>query len=274
MGFTKEVFGIMALMKVKRQSILVSATLSNPLKELSKKLLVRPQLIELSPLGSKLTHIKQKLYIIENERKTEFLSFFIGSQNFKQTLVFARTKEKAKAIETSLLESGLACVSIHGDKTPGARSRALESFKTQKARILVATDIAARGLDIKDLEAVINFDIPHILSDFIHRIGRTGRAGNIGLAITISSNEELYLVHKIERLLGQKIERVVDEEHAPQRIMERTPKKTEETTPPKRVSGAFGKKPTAPSTKKRKTTKRDRYNPPSSPTAKKSQRKR
>ncbi len=261
MGFSKEVFEIMGMIREKKQSILISATLSNALKALATKLLVRPQLVELSPLGRKLRHIDQQLYIVENERKLEFLPFLIGSRNFSQVLVFARTKEKAKEVEEALVQSGLETVSIHGDKNAGARGRALESFKAKRARVLVATDIAARGLDIVGLEVVINFDIPHILPDFIHRIGRTGRAGRKGLAITIGSNEELGALRRVERLLGHKIPREVDEEHAPAKIMDRASTKIDKSEPKKRVAGAFGKKTKSTAGKKRKTTKRDRYNP-------------
>lgn len=259
MGFSKEVTQILSVLPGKRQNILISATLSGALKRLSDQILHRPKLLEIDKMGTGAAKVKQIVYPVESEKKPELLSYLIGSRNYKQVLVFVRKKEEADKIEKELNESGLCTVSIHGDKTSGARGRALHDFKEGKARVLVATDIAARGLDISTLEVVINYDIPHVKQDYIHRIGRTGRAGKSGLAITLVDEKEMVALKEVERMMGKAIAQERLEGYAPEILKgPKGPRSSEEKK--KTVDGAFGKKKKQERpAKKRKTTKRDGY---------------
>ncbi|MBN2721817.1 MAG: DEAD/DEAH box helicase, partial [Campylobacterales bacterium] len=187
MGFVREVEQIIDILPPKRQTILFSATMTGAVKRLSEKILKKPLLVEIDNLSPADLTIRQIVHPVEKEKKSELLSFIIGSNNYPQVLVFTRTKIIADEVSQHLKESGLPCTTIHGDKKHGARDRALKDFRSGEIKILVATDIAARGLDIDDLGVVINYDIPHIPNDYIHRIGRTGRAGKDGVAITLLS---------------------------------------------------------------------------------------
>jgi len=258
MGFLHEVSQIIAALPHTKQSILVSATLTPALKKLSDEILHKPLRIEADKMGSTVESVAQVIYPVTAAQKTELLSYLIGSKNYKQVMVFVRKKELADSINQALGESGLKSDAIHGDKSAGARTRALERFKTQEIRVLVATDIAARGLDIPSLEVVINYDIPHVQSDYIHRIGRTGRAGKQGLAITLSTPEESIALKDLERLLGKAIPREILPEYAPPKAPVKQ-KKSKAKAAEKKTAGAFGrKKQKAPKVgKKRKTTKRD-----------------
>ena len=259
MGFLHEVAQVLKALPYKRQNILISATLSAPLKRLSDEILHRPKRIEVDSMGTGASLVKQVVYPVEKEKKSELLSYLIGSRNYKQVLVFVRKKQEADEVAKSLNESGLKTAIIHGDRTSGARSRALADFKEGKARVLVATDIAARGLDIPTLGVVINYDIPHVTQDYIHRIGRTGRAGKSGLAITLISPLEMVALKDVERMMGRAIPKESLEGYAPKvTIEQRGARKTNEK---KKVDGAFGKKKKsgAPTKKKRKTTKRDGF---------------
>jgi len=258
MGFIHEISQILTHLPKKRQTILISATLTPALKRLSEEILHRPLQIETDRMGSTASSVQQIVYPVTQEKKEELLSYLIGSRNYTQVMVFVRKKELAEQLGGALNESGLKTATIHGDKSSGARSRALEKFKRGAIRVLVATDIAARGLDIPTLEVVINYDIPHVLGDYIHRIGRTGRAGRKGVAITLSTPEEAIALKDLERLLGKAIPKEHLPEYAPPRqTIEQ--KKSKAKTQPKKTAGAFGrKKNRAPrANKKRKTTKRD-----------------
>ncbi|MDD3595408.1 DEAD/DEAH box helicase, partial [Sulfuricurvum sp.] len=177
MGFIREVEQIIDLLPLKRQNMLFSATMTGAVKQLSEKILKKPLLVEIDNLKAADATIRQVVHPVEKERKKELLSFVIGSNNYPQVLVFTRTKAEADEVSAELTASGLKNVVIHGDKKHGARDRALTEFREGNTRILVATDIAARGLDIEGLDVVINYDIPHVSTDYLHRIGRTGRAG-------------------------------------------------------------------------------------------------
>lgn len=206
MGFIREVEQIIDMLSEKRQTALFSATMTGSVKRLAERILRKPQLAEVDNLRAADKTIRQIVHPVEAERKSDLLSYLIGSANYESVLVFARTKAAADEVSEHLRLSGLECVTIHGDKKHGARDRALRDFREGKTRILVATDIAARGLDIEGLEAVINYDIPHIPSDYIHRIGRTGRAGKEGTAVTLLSSAESISWKKIEAMLGKNIE--------------------------------------------------------------------
>ncbi|HHD75523.1 MAG TPA: DEAD/DEAH box helicase [Campylobacterales bacterium] len=258
LGFLNEVRRVIDFLPTKRQNILISATLSGSVKRLANETLHKPKLIEIDSMGSLSKNVELVVYPVEKERKMELLSYVIGSRNYQKVLVFVRKKEEADEVVTELKLSGLKSMVIHGDKTSGARTRALTAFKEDKIRVLVATDIAARGLDISNLEVVMNYDIPHVIGDFIHRIGRTGRAGNKGIAITLVSPKEEIALRDVEQLLGKQIKRIEIEDYAPKIEKEqRGARKREEK---KKVDGAFGhKKRKVKTGKKRKTTKRDGF---------------
>lgn len=209
MGFIREVGQIIDLLPLNRQNMLFSATMTPAVKQLSEKILKKPLLVEIDNLKAADMTLRQVVHPVEKERKKELLSFLIGSNNYPQVLVFTRTKVEADEVSADLTASGLKNVVIHGDKKHGARDRALSEFREGSARILVATDIAARGLDIEGLDVVINYDIPHVSTDYLHRIGRTGRAGNEGLAITLLSSSEHISWSKIITMLGKNIETIL-----------------------------------------------------------------
>lgn len=209
MGFIREVEQIIDLLPLKRQNMLFSATMTGAVKQLSEKILKKPLLVEIDNLKAADATIRQVVHPVEKERKKELLSFVIGSNNYPQVLVFTRTKAEADEVSVELTASGLKNVVIHGDKKHGARDRALTEFREGNTRILVATDIAARGLDIEGLDVVINYDIPHVSTDYLHRIGRTGRAGKEGLAITLLSSAEHISWKKIITMLGKNVETIL-----------------------------------------------------------------
>ncbi|MFA5501626.1 MAG: DEAD/DEAH box helicase [Sulfurovaceae bacterium] len=247
MGFIREVEQIIDLLPPKRQTILFSATMTGAVKRLSEKILNKPLLVEIDNLSPADLTIRQIVHPIEKEKKSELLSFIIGSNNYPQVLVFTRTKIIADEVSQHLKDSGLPCATIHGDKKHGARDRALKDFRSGEIKILVATDIAARGLDIDDLGVIINYDIPHIPNDFIHRIGRTGRAGKDGIAITLLSTTEQISWRKIETMLGKKPERIIVKGFGPTTSVAEATKTrgksfTKETEKPKKAAGAFGNK--------------------------------
>jgi ATP-dependent RNA helicase RhlE len=262
MGFVHEVSKILTFLPLRRQNVLISATLTGSVKRLADQILSKPKLIEVDSMGTSADTVEQIVYPVEKALKTELLSFLIGSRNYKQVLVFVRKKEIADEVTKELNLSGLKTAVIHGGRSSGERGRALEGFKEGNIRVLVATDIAARGLDIPNLSVVINYDIPHVTGDYIHRIGRTGRAGAKGLAITLISPTEMVALKDVEKLMGKAIPQENLEGYAPKVILvqkgaRKNPKEH------KKADGAFGKKKkkstTFSSTKKRKTTKRDGF---------------
>jgi len=260
MGFVHEVTQVIAHLPQKRQNVLISATLSGSVKRLAEQILHRPKLIEVDSMGTSAKNVKQVIHPVSRELKMELLSFLIGSKNYQQVLVFVRKKQEADEVAKELNLSGLKTFVIHGDKSSGVRARALEAFKEGKTRVLVATDIAARGIDIPSLEVVINYDIPHVTGDFIHRIGRTGRAGKQGLAITLLSPKEEIAMKDVERLIGKAIERVEIDGYTPKvEKAQRGARKTKDIK--KKTDGAFGKKREVKVVhqKKRKVTKRDAF---------------
>ena len=257
MGFVHEVTQILSLLPQNRQNIFISATLSGSVKRLADQILQRVKLIEVDSMGTSAKNVKQVIYPVEKERKIELLSYLIGSRNYPQVLVFTRKKLEADEIVKELNLNGLKTSVIHGDKSTGARSRALSDFREGKVRVLVATDIAARGLDIPTLMTVINYDLPHVVGDYIHRIGRTGRADVEGLAITLISPKEEIALKDVERLMGKKIDREIIKEYAPI-ITEAQKKARKSSKETKKTDGAFGKKKSKTKVqKKRKVTKRD-----------------
>ena len=205
MGFMDEIKMILKRLPKHRQTLLFSATLDDAIFKLSKTLLNSPQIIEVHERNSVAAQVEQIVYNIDTDRKREFISYLIGSKNWQQVLVFTRTKQGADTLAKEMKKDGLIAQSIHGDKSQGARERALEDFKQGKARVLVATDVAARGLDIRQLKYVVNYELPYIAEDYIHRIGRTGRAGEDGMAISLLGQEEAYLLEEIEAILDTRL---------------------------------------------------------------------
>lgn len=201
MGFKDEINRILVRLPGKRQTLLFSATFDDAIFKLSKSLLNEPLLIEVSERNAAAAQVEQLIYTVDRDRKRELTSFLIGSKNWQQVLIFTRTKQTADALAKEMCKDGIQTDSIHGDKSQGARERALAEFKQGKIRALVATDVAARGIDIIDLKYVINYELPYVAEDYIHRIGRTGRAGNAGLAISLVSPNEKSLLEAVEKVL-------------------------------------------------------------------------
>lgn len=246
MGFIREIEQIIDLLPLSRQNMLFSATMTPAVKQLSEKILKKPLLIEIENLKAADMTLRQVVHPVEKERKKELLSFLIGSNNYPQVLIFTRTKVEADEVSNELTLSGLKNVVIHGNKKHGARDRALSEFRDGTARILVATDIAARGLDIEGLPVVINYDIPHVSTDYLHRIRRTGRAGNEGLAITLLSSAEHLSWKKITAMLGKNVETIVIEGFEPPvseaLLKTRGKSMSKEGEKKGKTAGAFGNK--------------------------------
>ncbi|MFV1984558.1 MAG: DEAD/DEAH box helicase [Thiohalomonadales bacterium] len=215
MGFIRDIRKILAIIPKQKQTLLFSATFSNEIKRLSNDLLKSPALIEVARHNTASERVTQVVHPVDKKRKRELLSFLIGSNNWKQVLVFTRTKHGANKLSEQLIIDGISSSAIHGNKSQGARTKALANFKAGKVRVLVATDIAARGLDINQLPHVVNFELPNVAEDYVHRIGRTGRAGNEGEAMSLVCVDELKLLRDIERLLKREIPKVVFEDYKP-----------------------------------------------------------
>ena len=217
MGFVNDIRKLLALMPANgvRQNLLFSATFSREIKQLADRLLDRPELIEVARCKTTAERIAQVVHPVDKRRKRELLSHMIGSHNWRQVLVFTRTKHGANRLAQQLQKDGLSATAIHGNKTQGARTRALAEFKSGAVRVLVATDIAARGLDIDQLPHVVNFELPNVAEDYVHRIGRTGRAGLEGEAVSLVCVDEHKLLRDIEQLLRREIPKVTLEGYEP-----------------------------------------------------------
>jgi ATP-dependent RNA helicase RhlE len=202
MGFLPDIRRVIALLPPRRQNLLFSATFPDDIRHLANKLLREPVSVEIGQRNAAAEKIEQAVYFVDKGQKRGALSWLIGSGNWRQVLVFTRTKHGANRLAEQLGDDGLSCAAIHGNKSQGARTRALADFKHGAVRVLVATDIAARGLDIDQLPHVVNFDLPEVPEHYVHRIGRTGRAGNEGLAISLVAHDERPLLKQVERLLG------------------------------------------------------------------------
>ena len=205
MGFIHDIKRVLKLLPNKRQNLLFSATFSAEIKQLADKLLNKPALIEVARKNIAAEKVDQVIHPVGLKAKRVLLAQLIKDGEWERALVFTRTKHGANRLATYLEKSGIGAAAIHGNKSQTARTRALSEFKGGKVRILVATDIAARGLDIDRLPHVVNFDLPNVAEDYVHRIGRTGRAGCSGMAISLVSADEQKLLRPIERLLGNKI---------------------------------------------------------------------
>ncbi|KHF25172.1 DEAD/DEAH box helicase [Solemya velum gill symbiont] len=215
MGFIRDIRKVLALLPKQKQTLLFSATFSKEIRVLAHELLEKPALVEVARHNTAAERVTQVVHPVDKGRKRELLSWLIGSNNWKQVLVFTRTKHGANRLAKQLEGDGITSAAIHGNKSQGARTKALAGFKAGDVRVLVATDIAARGLDIDQLPHVVNFELPNVPEDYVHRIGRTGRAGNEGEAISLVCVDELKLLRDIERLLKREIPKVVMDGYEP-----------------------------------------------------------
>ncbi|NHH89971.1 DEAD/DEAH box helicase [Pseudoalteromonas sp. MB47] len=205
MGFIDEIKRILRHVPKERQTLLFSATFDDSIFKLSKQLLDDPKLVEVNKRNSAAVEVEQLVYAVDEDRKRELVSHMIGMKNWQQVLIFTRTKQTADVLAKEMSKDGLKTESIHGDKSQGARDKALQNFKSGVTRVLVATDVAARGLDIASLKYVINYELPYVAEDYVHRIGRTGRAGEKGLALSLVSIDEQWLLDEIDILLGTRL---------------------------------------------------------------------
>src|SRR5476651_1930494 len=205
MGFIHDIKRVLAKLPPKRQNLLFSATFSEEIKTLADSLLDRPALIEVARRNSTVEAIAQKIHPVDRDKKRELLTHLIQKNNWFQVLVFTRTKHGANRLAEQLAKDGISALAIHGNKSQSARTRALAEFKDNTLQVLVATDIAARGIDIDQLPHVVNFDLPNVPEDYVHRIGRTGRAGATGEALSLVCVDEHQLLKDIERLIKRPI---------------------------------------------------------------------
>ena len=205
MGFIRPIRRLIAALPPRHQTLLFSATFSEDIRNLAKALLCDPVSIDISPRNRPPELVDHRVYHVDNAGKQPLLTRLLAAEDLRQSLVFTRTKHGANRLAERLARDGLTCVAIHGNKSQAARTRALSDFKQGRVRILVATDIAARGLDISELPHVVNFELPHVPEDYVHRIGRTGRAGSRGRADSLVSRDERDRLQAIEKVLGHKI---------------------------------------------------------------------
>ena len=209
MGFIHDIRRVLAVLPTERQNLLFSATFSDDIRKLADSFLKSPVSIEVARRNAPAEAVAQVVHPVDGGRKRELLSHLVSSGNWSQVLVFTRTKHGADRLTKQLLRDNIESAAIHGNKSQNARTRVLKDFKTGSLRVLVATDIAARGLDIEELPHVVNFDLPNVPEDYVHRIGRTGRAGADGTAVSLVSYEEMPLLRDIERLIKRTLDRQV-----------------------------------------------------------------
>lgn len=254
MGFLRDIERILKILPTKRQNLMFSATFSKDIKKLAMGILHHPVQVEATPENTTVEAIIQKVFPTAKEKKTELIIKLISEGNWKQVLVFTRTKQGANKLTESMISAGIKAAAIHGNKGQGARTKALAGFKNGSLTALVATDIAARGLDIPLLPHVVNFELPNIPEDYVHRIGRTGRAGANGEAISLFSPDETVFLRDIEKLIGIKLpkENIKGFEPDPNASTEpikqgqgrqqrnSTPKKPKTDTPNRSSSTSFG----------------------------------
>jgi ATP-dependent RNA helicase RhlE len=248
MGFIRDIRRIISLMPAKRQNLLFSATFSPEIRRLAQGLLHQPVQLQATPENQAAPLVEQLLHPCDMGRKADLLSHLIRSNDWQQVLVFSRTKHGANKVAERLEKEGLSAAAIHGNKSQGARTRALAGFKSGEVRVLVATDIAARGIDIHQLPHVVNLDLPNVAEDYVHRIGRTGRAGQNGHAISLVAAEEHELLRAIERLVGSPLPR--------QEVPGFEP--TVLSAPPLDLSGGRGRRRDGPAQHQRSPARRPR----------------
>lgn len=220
MGFIHDIKKVLALLPKNRQNLLFSATFSDEIKALTDNLLNNPEFVEVARRNTASELVEQTVHMVPQGNKRALVSHLITTNNWQQVLVFTRTKHGANRLTEKLVKDDITAAAIHGNKSQGARTKALEGFKEGTVRVLVATDIAARGLDIDQLPQVINFELPNVPEDYVHRIGRTGRAGSSGAAVSLVDREEVKLLKAIEKLIKRDIKKVPVEGFTPPEILE------------------------------------------------------
>jgi len=223
MGFIRDIKRVLKVLPKERQNLLFSATFSKEIRTLAAGLLDSPVEIKVAARNKPAELVSQTIHPVDKSRKRELLSHRIGAENWQQVLVFTRTKHGANRLAGQLVDDGLSALAIHGNKSQAARTRALSEFKSHKVRVLVATDIAARGIDIDRLPTVVNFELPFVPEDYVHRIGRTARAGQEGKAISLVCVDELKLLDDIEKLLKTKIRKEVIPGYEPDKRIKAEP---------------------------------------------------
>ncbi len=223
MGFIRDIRKVLKVLPAKRQNLLFSATFSDDIRQLASGLLNSPVEIEVAARNKPAELVKQLVLPVDKNRKRELLSYKIGKENWRQVLVFMRTKRGANRLAEQRTNDGIESAASHGNKSQGARTRALSDFKANRVRVLVATDIAARGLDIDQLPYVVNYELPFVPEDYVHRIGRTARAGRAGNAVSLVCVDELKLLEDIERLLNTRIEKVIVPGYEPDKRIKAEP---------------------------------------------------
>lgn len=226
MGFIHDIKRIIKLLPRNRQNLLFSATFSDPIRSIVKEILNNPIEIDVAPRNATVVAIKQKIHPVDKGRKAALLSHLIHKDKLGQTLVFTRTKHGANKLVQQLAEDQIHAAAIHGNKSQSQRTKTLAEFKTGELHVLVATDIAARGIDINELPCVINFDLPQVAEDYVHRIGRTGRAGATGLALSLVCADEVSQLNAIERLIKTTLERIEIDDFEPKHNVPTSANKT------------------------------------------------
>ena len=208
MGFIRDIKKILAMLPKQRQNLLFSATFSDEIKQLADGLLHKPDFVEVARRNTATELVEQTVHLVRQAHKRDLVSYLIKTNNWEQVLIFTRTKHGANRLAEKLIKDGIAAMAIHGNKSQSARTKALADFKNGNIPVLVATDIAARGLDIDQLPQVVNFELPNVPEDYVHRIGRTGRAGSTGAAISLVDEEEAKFLKDIEKLIKREIPKV------------------------------------------------------------------
>jgi ATP-dependent RNA helicase RhlE len=250
MGFIRDIQKILALLPKQRQNLLFSATFSTDIRTLAKGILHKPVEIDVAPRNTTAELVEQWIYPVDKSRKADLLSHLIRHENWQQVIVFSRTKHGANKLVTRLGQDGIRAMAIHGNKSQNQRTAALADFKSGKINVLIATDIAARGIDIPQLPYVVNFDLPNISEDYVHRIGRTGRAGMIGKAISLVCADEFEFLFNVEFLIKQNIPRKPIEGFEPvHNVPASTP--VAEMSKPKKIKNPHGETRSAPANKSR-----------------------
>ncbi len=231
MGFLNDVKKIITKIPQKRQSLFFSATMPDPIVKLANTILVNPSKVEVTPVSSTANTINQAVYFVDKENKKHLLTEVLANKAIDRALVFTRTKHGADKVVKDLVKAGIKSQAIHGNKSQNARQRALNNFKSKETRVLVATDIAARGIDIDDLTHVINYELPNIPESYVHRIGRTGRAGADGIAIAFCDAEEKAYLKDIQKLIGKQIP-VLENQNFPlvNHHLEKTPQRQQRSS--------------------------------------------
>jgi len=240
MGFIPAMRKIHAELPRQRQTLMFSATFSREIENLAGEFLRQPKKIQVTPANTTVSRIDQTVHPVDKARKTELLKHLVSSEQWGQVLVFSRTKYGADKLSRNLSKAGIASDAIHGDKKQGARTRSLKQFKDGRLQVLVATDIAARGIDIQQLPRVVNFDLPHVAEDYVHRIGRTGRAGEAGIALSLVSADEVAQLQKIEKLIKKSLPREEIDGFEPEHRLPTKEVKSSGKRPPKKARAKSG----------------------------------